>query len=142
MVDGDEVRRMLGSEYGTGDDAYTLPARRVVAERIASLCGWLDDQGMNVVCCTISLFGDLHARNRSRFGNYFEVFVDVPLAVAERRDLKGIYASARKGERHNVIGIDLPFVPPSAPDMIVDNSEDGADPELQARRILGEALAA
>jgi adenylylsulfate kinase len=142
LVDGDEVRRLMDAGAGGDEDAYSLPARRMVAGRIAALCGWLDGQGINVVCCTISLFGDLHALNRARFSRYFEVFIDVPIEIAEKRDPNGLYAAARRGERRNVIGIDLPFAPPAAPDLVIDNSADCADPGVLARDILNRALAA
>ena len=140
LVDGDDVRRMLA--LGDDDSLYALEGRRMVAQRIADLCAWLDRQDINVVCCTISLFSDLHAWNRATFSRYFEVFVDTPMETVVRRDTKGLYADARRGAIVNVIGVDLPFTPPASPDMIVDNAEDGRDLDALAAEILARACAA
>jgi len=137
LVDGDEIRRVFG--WHQDENYFTLDGRRRVAERIAELCGWLDRQGINVVCCTISLFGFLHERNRKTFSRYFEVFVDVPLETLFRRDVKSLYAGARRGEIRNVIGVDLPFAPPLNPDLVIDNRADGIDAERVAERVLAAA---
>jgi len=139
LVDGDDVRRLLGRD---GEDAYTPAARRDVAERIAALCGWLDGQGFNVVCCTISAFPEILAANRARFSRYFEVFIDAPREVIERRAPSDLYGRARRGEIANVVGVDLPFSPPTAPNLVVQNGADAGDPSAIAGRILDKALAA
>lgn len=138
FVDGDDVRRILAI---TNDDtAFTLEGRREVAERIAAICSWLDAQDIHVVCSTISLFDDLHEANNRKFSKYFEVYIDVPMETLARRDDKNLYAPAYRGEIHNVMGVDLPFSPPKAPDMVIDNSEDRADLRDVAEEILSRAL--
>ena len=139
LVDGDDIRRLLGLQGG--EKHYTLDGRREIAGRISDLCAWLDRQGLNVVCCTISLFADLHQHNRDVFSRYFEVYIDVPMDVLYRRDDKNLYARALRGEIQNVIGVDLPFTPPASPDLVVDNSRDGADPRAMAAHILEQAKA-
>ena len=138
IVDGEDVRTILGRT--TGEDSYSLEGRRAVAERICRICGWLDAQGSNAICCTISSFEDLRGRNRETLSRYFEVFVSLPLEVAFRRDRKNLYAPALKGERKNVVGLDLAFTPPTAPDLIVDNSHDRKDLRPLAADILAAAL--
>ncbi len=137
IVDGDEIRTLFG--YDSEDENYTLDGRKMVAERICDLCAWLDRQEINVVCCTISLFGELHQRNRETFSGYFEVFVDVPMEILRRRDSKNIYAGAERGEMANVIGVDLPFTPPASPDMVLDNRPDRRNFEPLAQEILRSA---
>ena len=139
LVDGDDIRRIL--ECGTGPATYTMEERREVAHRIAALCAWLDQQGINVVCCTISLFSELHAENRRIFGRYFEVFINTPMDVIKARDHKGIYSAAVRGEPQNVIGVDLPFDAPLNPDYIFDNSLERTDMTPIAAKILARALA-
>ena len=134
MVDGDEIRALFG--YDSVDELYTLDGRKMVAERISDLCAWLDRQEINVVCCTISLFGQLHQRNRETFSRYFEVFVDVPMEILRRRDSKDIYAGAARSEMPNVMGVDLSFTPPASPDMVLDNRPDRRDLEPLAQEIL------
>ncbi len=135
MVDGDVVRRLLGAE-GT-NDAYTMEARRKVAERIAEICAWLDEQGMHVVCCTISMFPELRRRNRERFSRYFEVFVDAPMEALERRHPDALYDRAARGEVANVVGVDIAYEKPENPDFILDNRGDGTDFAQVARDLLG-----
>jgi bifunctional enzyme CysN/CysC len=64
-------------------------------------------------------------------GEFIEVFVDVPLAVAEERDVKGLYAKARAGQIANFTGIDSPYEPPEMPDVLIDttamSAEEAAD---------------
>ena len=138
MVDGDDIRHFLRAR---GEIHYTLEARREIAERIANICAWLDGQDSNVLCCTMSLFDELHKRNRQTLSDYFEVFISVPMDVIERRDIKNLYGPARRGEMRNVIGVDIPFTPPAAPDMVVDNSRDGADLAAIAADIVKKAHA-
>ena len=66
-----------------------------------------------------------------------EVFVDVPLAIAEERDVKGLYAKARAGEIANFTGIDSPYEPPEKPDVHIDATAMTAE---QAADIIVEAL--
>ena len=139
IIDGDEVRRLL--DLQEDDRNYTLDGRRHVAERICDMCAWLDGQGINVVCCTMSFFDDLHTRNRHAFSRYYEVYIDVPMETLYRRDNKNLYVRARRGEIRNVIGVDLPFTPPAAPDLVIENHEDGSDLGLIATTILEAALA-
>ena len=138
FVDGDEVRRIFA--HDRGDAPYTVEGRRINNERIAALCAWLDSQEMNVVCTILNIFPERLEANRKDYSSYFEVFVDAPLAVAKRRDARNLYARAEAGLEKNVVGMDIPFPSPVNPDMIVDNSRDGEDPEAQARRILERAL--
>ena len=138
LVDGDEVRRLLGLDR---PDDYTPAGRRTVAERIIALCEWLDGQGIGAVCCTISSFPDLLRGNRDVFRDYFEVFVDVPVAIAEDRSAADLYGRARRGEVANVVGVDIPYTPPEAPDLVVDNHTDRGDFSGIAQTILRQAAA-
>jgi bifunctional enzyme CysN/CysC len=71
-------------------------------------------------------------------GEFFEIFVDTPLGVAEERDSKGLYAKARAGELKNFTGIDSPYEPPEAPEIRIDTTELSADEA--AERIVEELL--
>jgi adenylylsulfate kinase-like enzyme len=137
LVDGDEMRSIF--EQDRGPDDYTVEGRRRNAHRISRICGWLDSQGINVVCCILSIFPESLEWNREHYTSYFEVFVDAPLSVVTARDSKGLYGAARRGEERNVVGIDIEFPPPAAPDMIIDNSVEGASPEEFATEILERA---
>ena len=135
-VDGDEIRETLGLD---GDSYYyTLEGRQEVAHRITSLCRWLDVQKINVVCCTISLFDEIHIRNRQELSEYFEVYIDVPIEVLKRRDQKNLY----DGSQMNVVGLDLPFAPPASPHMTIDNAVDRSELSNFADRICSLAAIA
>jgi adenylylsulfate kinase len=136
IIDGDEIRNVIKS---TTSDTYSMEGRRTVAGHYCDLCAWLDRQDINVVCCTISSFEDLRARNRETLSKYFEVYIEVPMEVLYRRDSKNLYAPALAGEIKNVVGVDLAFSPPSAPDMVVDNSQDRDDLKPLAADILNRA---
>lgn len=138
-VDGDQVRKVLGLDQS--DSLYTLQGRRMVAGRIHGICAWLDEQGIDIVCSTISLFDEIHAMNKKTFSRYYEVFIDVPMEVLKRRDTKNLYGPALRGEISNVMGVDLPFAPPEDPNQVIDNSIDGADLDSLARSILAGATA-
>ncbi|HET8534247.1 MAG TPA: adenylyl-sulfate kinase, partial [Sphingomicrobium sp.] len=60
-------------------------------------------------------------------GEFFEIFVDTPLADAEKRDVKGLYAKARAGELKNFTGIDSPYEAPEDPEIRIDTTAMTAD---------------
>ncbi|PKO46933.1 MAG: adenylyl-sulfate kinase [Betaproteobacteria bacterium HGW-Betaproteobacteria-22] len=137
LLDGDELRKVFAHDQG--DDPYTVQGRRINAERIVALCEMLDSQGIHVVCCILSIFPDMRLENRKRFSRYFEVFMDAPIDVLMERDVKGIYAAARRGEVTNVVGIDIPYERPANPDMTIDTSKGGADIKQLASMVLEQA---
>lgn len=136
LVDGDEVRRIFRQDTQPAD--YSLAGRRKNAERVLSLCSWLDAQGQNVVCGLLSIFPDLRAENRVRFRRYFEVYLNPPRQTLIARDTKGLYRRALAGEICNVVGVDIPFPPPTGADMEIDTSQP-ADIGALARAILDRA---
>lgn len=120
FVDGDEIRSLFNHDQVDG--AYTLAGRKINAQRIQSICRWLDAQGLDVVCCILSIFQDISDENRKTFSEYREVFIDVPLSVLMERDNKGIYQAALCGHQCNVVGVDIEYSPPAAPDLVISNS--------------------
>ena len=76
------------------------------------------------------------AANRNRFSDYFEVFIDAPLDQLQARDGKGLYKSANAGPTRNVVGVDIPFPVPEAPDLRINNSGPSLDGEATAGEIL------
>jgi adenylylsulfate kinase-like enzyme len=115
LVDGDEVRAMFGDELG-----HTIADRRKNAERICRLSKFLDDQGIHVVCAILSLFPESREWNRRNLENYYEVFIDTPIADLQSRDSKGIYARYADGKIKDVAGLDLEFKRPDA-DLQIEN---------------------
>ena len=134
LLDGDEIRGVFA--YDQGDHPYAIEGRLINAERITALCELLDRQGIHVVCCVLSIFPEMRSGNRHRFSAYFEVFMDAPLSVLESRDVKGLYASARRGEAKNVVGVDIPFPRPDQADMVIDSSGVVDNIEALASQVL------
>jgi bifunctional enzyme CysN/CysC len=119
VLDGDNVRHGLNKDLG-----FT-PADRVEnIRRVAELSRVLVDAGLIVLVAFISPFRAERrmARELVEAGEFFEVFVDAPLALAEARDPKGLYKKARAGELRNFTGIDSPYEQPEHPDVYIDTT--------------------
>ncbi len=124
LLDGDNVRHGLNRDLG-----FTDADRVENIRRVAEVAKLMADAGLIVLVSFISPFASERAMARSLFapGSFYEVFVDAPLAVAEARDPKGLYAKARRGELANFTGIDSPYEPPEAPELRIDTSALSAD---------------
>lgn len=114
ILDGDNVRRGLCKDLGFSDADRVENMRRV-----AEVARLFVDAGMLVLVAFISPFRAERQAARELFtpGDFLEVFVNVPLAVAEQRDTKGLYQKARSGALAHLTGIDSPYEPPLAPDL-------------------------
>ncbi len=111
LLDGDNVRHGLNKDLGFTDEDRVENIRRV-----AEVARLMTDAGLIVLVSFISPFRAEREMARSMFepGEFLEVFVDTPLDVAEQRDVKGLYAKARRGELRNFTGIDSPYEAPEA----------------------------
>lgn len=119
LLDGDALRHGLSSDLG-----FSATDRDENVRRAGEVAALLLDAGLIVLVCLISPShaGRAHARSRVRPGAFYEVFVDAPLAVVEARDTKGLYARARRGELHDVTGLDAPYDMPQQPDIRIDSA--------------------
>jgi bifunctional enzyme CysN/CysC len=124
VLDGDEVRRGLSRDLDFGNEARAENIRRV--GQVARL---MTDAGLIVLVSCVSPFraGRRAARALMAEGEFIEVFVDAPLAVAEARDPKGLYKRARRGELTNFTGIDSPYEVPEHPEIHVDTAHLSAE---------------
>lgn len=100
---------------------YSYEARKDCAFRHARVCKMISDQGIDVVCCTISMFRDVRAWNRENIPGYVEIFLDVPMEVLMKRNQKDLYQKVTKGQEKNVAGLDLKVELPDNPDIVVCN---------------------
>jgi bifunctional enzyme CysN/CysC len=120
VLDGDNMRLGLNADLGFSDADRSENIRRI--REVARL---MLDAGLIVIVAAISPRRADRWQVRSRFepGEFLEVFVDAPLAVAERRDPKGLYRKARRGELRNFTGLDSPYEPPERPEVRIDSAE-------------------
>ena len=116
FLDGDALRAAIAEDLG-----HSADNRRQSAMRNARLCRLLAGQGFDVVCATISLFHEVQRWNRENIPGYREIYLQVPIDELRRRDSKGIYAEAERGDVRDVVGLDVPAEAPEAPDLVLDN---------------------
>jgi bifunctional enzyme CysN/CysC len=130
-LDGDNVRHGLNKDLG-----FTDADRVENIRRVAEVSRLMVDAGLIVLVSFISPFRSERrlARELMQPGEFFEVFVDTPLAEAEKRDPKGLYKKARRGELRNFTGIDSPYEPPEAPEIHLHTAL--YSPEAAAEQIL------
>jgi len=133
LLDGDNVRKRLNKDLG-----FTAADRVENIRRLAEVAALMADAGLIVMTAFISPFRNERNMARALFapGEFLEVYVDTPLAVAERRDVKGLYAKARRGELANFTGIDSPYEPPEDAEIVIDGAN--ADPQAAADQIVAE----
>jgi bifunctional enzyme CysN/CysC len=131
LLDGDNVRHGLSKNLGFSDADRAENIRRV--GEVAKL---LTDAGLIVITAFISPFRAERRRLREMIapGEFFEIFIDTPLASAEARDEKGLYKKARAGQLANFTGIDSPYEPPEAPELRIDTA--ALTPEQAADAII------
>lgn len=136
LLDGDNVRHGLNKDLGFSDADRIENIRRV--GEVAKL---MTDAGLIVLTAFISPFRADREMARSMMpeGEFFEIFIDTPLDVAEGRDIKGLYKKARSGELKNFTGIDSPYETPETPELRIDTTsispEDAAD--MIVDRVIG-----
>ena len=119
LLDGDNVRHGLNKDLG-----FTEADRVENIRRIAEVSRLMVDAGLIVLVSFISPFRAERrvARELVQPGEFIEVFVDTPLAVAEGRDPKGLYKKARRGELKNFTGVDSPYEAPQNPEVHLDTT--------------------
>jgi bifunctional enzyme CysN/CysC len=132
-LDGDNLRHGLNGDLGFSADDRAENVRRV-----AEVARLFADAGVVTLVPLISPYraGRGHARALHEAAGlvFLEVFVDAPLDVCEARDPKGLYAKARAGELTGFTGIDDPYEPPAAPELVIAAAE--VSPEAAAARVI------
>jgi bifunctional enzyme CysN/CysC len=124
LLDGDNVRHGLNKDLG-----FTEADRIENIRRIGEVARLMTDAGLIVITAFISPFRaerDM-VRQLMQPGEFMEIFIDTPLAVAEARDVKGLYAKARAGDLKNFTGIDSPYEAPENPEIHIDTTALSVD---------------
>jgi bifunctional enzyme CysN/CysC len=131
LLDGDNVRHGLNKDLG-----FTAADRVENIRRVGEVARLMVDAGLIVITAFISPFRSERRLARSMFEDreFVEIFVDTPLAIIEKRDPKGLYRKARRGELKNFTGIDSPYEIPETPELHIRT--DSTTAEAAAARIV------
>lgn len=114
LLDGDEMRGVfLNSNF----DKRSRIEHNLTIARLAAL---FEKKGYLVIVCLISPYRDGRALCRNICKKFYEVYLNTPLSACEERDIKGLYAKARKGEIKNFTGIDDPYEEPLCPEVTIN----------------------
>lgn len=132
LLDGDRQRAAAGHNTGdtiTVESRYTTEARKAGAWGLFQHCKNLTEQGLDVVCCSISMYHEIREWNRENIQNYREIYVKVSRETLYRRDQKNLYSSGAK----NVVGVDLPWDEPGQSDIVIQNDGHESPEEIVNR---------
>jgi len=129
ILDGDEVRQRLTRDLG-----FTKEDREENIRRIAYVSKLLTRVGAIAIVAAISPYRESRNLARAEIGNFIEVYVECPLQTCMERDVKGLYAKAKRGEIKNFTGISDPYEPPANPEISLRT--DTEDPMSNLKTIL------
>lgn len=119
VLDGDIVRTHLSKGLG-----FSKEDRDTNIRRIGFVCKLLSRNGVPVIAAAISPYRDVRDEVRADIGDFIEVFVDCTLDELVRRDVKGLYAKALRGEIDHFTGISDPYEPPLDPEVVVHTDHE------------------
>jgi adenylylsulfate kinase/bifunctional enzyme CysN/CysC len=128
LLDGDNVRCGLNSDL-----KFTIEDRMENIRRIAEVSKLMMDAGLVVLAAFITPLHQEREMIKNLVGvdNFLEVFVDCPLTVCEKRDVKGLYEKARKGMIPNFTGITSPYEPPENPFIRIKSNEENTSDSIK-----------
>ncbi len=124
-LDGDAVREVFPT---TG---FSKEERDSHVKRVGFVASLLQKHGVFVVASFISPYQDARDFVRNMCEDFTEVYISTPLEVCEQRDVKGLYAKARKGEIENFTGISDPYEEPESPEIEIDTTDITRDEAVQ-----------
>jgi adenylylsulfate kinase len=133
-LDGDQVREHLSKGLG-----FSREDRDTNVLRIGWVASLLSRNGVGVITAAISPYAVTRAQVRDMTTNFVEIFVDAPLDEVMRRDVKGLYARAVRGEIPHFTGVSDPYEAPTAPDLHLRTDREA--PEESAARVLDHLVA-
>ena len=119
ILDGDNIREGINNNLG-----FSAEDRKENIRRIAEIGKLFVHTGVVTLACFVSPTREIRQMAREIVGadDFLEVFVSTPIEECERRDVKGLYARARRGEVKDFTGISAPFEAPESPDLNIDTS--------------------
>lgn len=116
FLDGDELREAFGNKFG-----HSLEERRYLAHSYSRLCYLISKQGIDVVCCTISMFNSCREWNRCNIIKYKEIFITTSIEVLQKRNQKDLYKGENNKTAKDVVGINMQYELPLNPDITINN---------------------
>ena len=124
ILDGDNIRCGINSDLG-----FSESDRRENIRRIAEVCKLFTSTGVITLAAFVSPTRDLRRMAAEIIGrdDFVEIYVSTPIEECERRDVKGLYAKARRGEIADFTGISAPFEAPDTADIVIDTSNIGIE---------------
>ena len=122
LMDGDAIRAQLPRPL-----SFSKPDRDRHGRRLGSLAQELNRRGIISIVAAITPYSETRDHNRRKIKNYIEVFCSCPVAVAESRDSRGLYAKARSGKITHFTGISDPYEEPEAPEVVVFTDREDID---------------
>lgn len=130
LLDGDELRKTICGGLG-----FSREDRMENIRRIAWVAGLLSRHGVIVLVSAIAPYREMREWLRQHVPDYVEIYVECPLEECERRDVKGLYAKARRGEISGFTGISDPYDIPERPDLTLDTARHSV--EDNCARVIG-----
>ena len=118
-LDGDQVRKIYGEKIG-----HITKDRYKNAERLSRLSKFLSDQKIHVIASVLSNFPEWQKWNKKNIKNYFQIYLKVSLKTLIKRDNKKLYKKNIKGNRKNIVGVDIKFIEPINSDLIIENEKN------------------
>ncbi|MDC0239197.1 adenylyl-sulfate kinase [Candidatus Thioglobus sp.] len=131
LLDGDILRELFGNDVD-----HTIEGRRINAERLSHLSKFLSDQDIHVIAAVLSIFPQWQAWNRENIIDYQEVYLKASIDALEKRDVNNLYSQAKAGKLKNVVGVDIPFLEPENPDLVIENNIETENFDLMLEEIL------
>jgi adenylylsulfate kinase len=131
-LDGDSIREVFP------ETGFSRPERERHLKWVGYLASRLEAHGVIVVASLVSPYEATRQFVRGLCRRFVEIYVSTPFEECERRDVKGLYARARRGELKNFTGLDDPYEPPVHPELTIDTTTESA--EAAGRRIVAEYL--
>lgn len=122
LLDGDVVRTHLSRGLG-----FSREDRDLNIKRIGFVCHLLTRNGIIAIASAISPYRETRDSNRRMIGQFIEVYVKTPLEECEKRDVKGLYQKARKGEIKEFTGVDDPYEEPAHPEVICETLKESPE---------------
>ncbi|MFA5139645.1 MAG: adenylyl-sulfate kinase [Elusimicrobiota bacterium] len=126
LLDGDSLRAVFP------ETGFTKAERDTHIRRVGFMASLLEKHGVHVVASFVSPYREARRFARGLCKNFIEVHLSTPLEECERRDPKGLYAKARRGEIRDFTGVDAPYEPPESPELTIDTSAVSMEEALES----------